>query len=504
MSPISVFRKIEKFAAATVNKSAADSELIIIDWMAKGAVILHIDASSSSPKIKRLQHLEFDALLTESEKKNAFLQFLSIPGRKGLPRAIVTWSDGMTFRQLSIPEMPEEDLLKAFTWDLKKKYFFDLEDNLFGYKSAMNVEGAEGPEKLYDIFYCEKNTALARLNFVMSLGLDIIALVPSSVALAAYAAKYEPVPDKDILLCELQDGTARIFAAHAGMIMLSRSVSIGSADAPFTDDMLSRAAEEIQKTLDFYEGQKFSRPIAKVLFAGDGCSVGRLLDFMTPKMSVPIAVPDLNDLLSGNLDETDKQLAGSRPGLFAAAAGAAFTSDDTLNLVPDDIKTKNRKRKSQRWLNLGLIAFGFFLMLILGVTALNVQWMKGQLAALKGQYEEINARKENLQQMLAKSRIRRAARKGDIPVRALLKDLSLRTPSLVVLREVQYSRQDGTLTLVGEVDDKQRESMKVVTQFTASLGESVFLQSPEVTNTVHDEENKVFRFDIRCAVKGLS
>jgi Tfp pilus assembly protein PilN len=496
------FQFLEKFAAKTVKKSAVDNELIVIEWLASGAVILHLDISSS-PKIKRLCHLQFDSSLTENDRKNAYLQFFSLLGRKKLPKAVLLWSDGMTFRQLSIPEMPEDDLLKAFIWDLKKKYFYNVEDNLLGYKAVMDVEGAEAPEKLYDVFYCENKVALPRLNFLLGLGLDIFALVPSSVALARFTAKYEPVPEKDTLICELVEGAARIVVTREEMIMLSRNVTVGIPEAMFTDDMLNRVAEEIQKTIDFYESQKFSRPVGKVVFVG-GCEPGRVLDFMTPKLSVPMAVPDLKDLLSGALDESDKQLVTSYPGLFAAAAGGALAPDETLNLVPDDIKTKNRQRKARHWLNLGLVVFGLALVIVTAAGALNIRWIEGRLTGLKKQYNEINKHKENLQHTLAKSRIRRAARKGDIPVRALLKELSLRTPALVVLRDVQYNRQEGTLSLAGDVVDAKRESMKTVTQFSASLSESVFIKSSEITNTNQDEANKVLQFEINCVVKGLS
>jgi len=64
----------------------------------------------------------------------------------------------------SLPEMPQEDLVKALEWDLKKKFFFNSEENLFGFKEAAAVEGEGGAEKIYTVFYCENKTALPRLE----------------------------------------------------------------------------------------------------------------------------------------------------------------------------------------------------------------------------------------------------------------------------------------------------------------------------------------------------
>ena len=180
-----IVQKLDTFAQRTSKKSAVDGERIAIEWTGSGAVLLHLDVTSS-PKIKRFARIKFDSAMTEAEKRNAFSQFISPVSGKNRPKAVLCWAEGMTFRQLALPEMPHEDLVKAMDWELKKKYYFNPDENLLGYKEVMTLKGEESVEKIYGIFYSETKTALPRLDFAFGLGLEVLSLVPNSAAAARF------------------------------------------------------------------------------------------------------------------------------------------------------------------------------------------------------------------------------------------------------------------------------------------------------------------------------
>jgi hypothetical protein len=458
----------------------------------------------SGPKIKRFARLGFDSAMTESEKKGAWAQFFSALPSKVLPRAVLCWPDGMTFRQLSLPPMPNEDLVKAIDWDLKKKYYYEPEENLLGYKEALTIDGEEGPEKLYSIFYCENKTALPRIDFAFQLGLDVQGLIPTPVALARFCAASDPTPDKDVLICDLTDGVARIIAVRGEEAMLVRNVPLGAFEGTLTDEMLAKAAAETAKTIDFYESQKYARPIGKVYFTGALAQPVRILDAMTPKFGVPVSVPSVEKYLSGALDEADKLSALSEPGAFASAIGTVLSPDDSLNLVPMEIKTKNRRGKMTRLLNLGLVGFALLLASVLGLVALQLNLGSGRIDSLHKEFGKLNESRAVLENMLSRSRVRRETLKGDIHFYALLKDLSLRTPGTIVIQGLQYNRPDSTLVITGYVTDAKRDSQKIVTQFSTSLSESIFYTSAAVSRNEADEANQTVRFEIGAVVKGLS
>ncbi len=499
---INAFQYLEKMAEKTAKKKSHDHERIIVEWTAKGALLIHLDVSSQ-PKIKSFVHLNLDSSFTESDKKNAFDQFLKTAGSKEYPKAVLLWSEGMTFRQLSMADMPTEDLVKALVWDLKKKYYFNQEESLFSYKPVMEIEGAEGPEKLYSIFYCENKIAFPRLNFILGLGLEILSLTPSSVAMMHFVSSLEPIPQKDTLICELTEMAVRIVICRENNVLLARNVSITSASESLTDDFLNRVLEEIRKTADYYEGQKYSHAVGRVVFAGEKCEAGKILDFMTSKLEMSVVIPDLEKYLLASTHEDDKNFIRSNPGLFMASLGAVMMPDD-LNMAPEDIKTKNRTDNLKHLLDLGLVVFGIVLAAIAGIGALNINLMKSRLAILESQYKGINERKKVFEQTLSNSRIRRAARRGDIPIASFLKELGLRTPAVIALREVQYNRLEGTVIISGDVTDVKREPAKVVTQFLNSLTESVFIQTAKIASTNQTDGSDIFQFQIACTVRGFS
>ena len=109
-----------------------------------------------------------------------------------------------------------------------------------------------------------------------------------------------------------------------------------------------------------------------------------------------------------------------------------------------------------------------------------------------------------LENLLARSRVRRTALQGDIPLYALLKDLSARSPAVMVYSRIRFNRTDGILEIEGEMADPKHDGLKTLTQFTTSLSESLFFQSAKVENTEPIDEGKKLKFLIKGIVKGLS
>lgn len=494
---------LEKIASKTVKKSAMDNEALVIHFTYFGALMLYLDLKETTPKILSFSVVKLDPSMTDQEKRNGFLTFLSTLKTKNYPRTVITWSDGMTFRQLEMPPMPSGDLIKAIEWDLKKKYYYNPEENLIGFSEVMEVEGAEGPEKLFNIFYCEKNTALARLLFLQDLGLEIRSMIPSQAALGSFIGVTEPTPKNDVLVCELDETLVRILVIRGDRNMLVRQVTLGSREFNFTDEILTKIAGEIKKTVDFYESQKHFRSVTKVVIVGGGDDSERIHRFMSQHVETKIVVPNLELFISQTMNQEDRNFIIGQGCLFASALGSILMYEETLNLVPEDIKTRNRERRIHRWLNLSLLMMGFILLVAWGMIWINVNFMKSQLKILEKEYAEINEKEKVFDNVLGREKTRRIVFKGEIYLPSLLKELSYRTPSVITLTQMQYNRQEETLILHGEILDNKRENLKTVTQFATNLAESPFFKSATVSNTNQDEENKMLQFEVNCAVKGL-
>lgn len=486
-----------------LEKRAVDNESLVLHFTHFGAMFLHLNLSAGRPEILHFSLVKVDPSMTEREKRNGFLDFLMLLKIKKYPRVEIVWADGMTFRQLEIPPMPPDDLMRAIEWDLKKQYYYNPEENLIGFSEVMEVEGAEGPEKLFSVFYCEKNAASARLSFVQNLGLEIQAMIPSQVALANFVSEAHPLPEHDVLICEMDGPLVRILITRDNRAMLVRQVTLGPQEISFTDEILMKITEEIKKTIDFYESKKNFRSVGKVVLTGMLEDEERVHAFLSRHMEAQVTRVDIESYLSGELDEEDKQFAKNNAGLFAAALGSVFFKEDTINLVPADIKTKNKEKRFQRWLNLALVGTAFLLFVVfLSMTAIT-RFVTSRMRILEKEYEEINRKKNIFESVLGMEKTRRAFFEGEVYSPALFKELSYRTPAIIMLNEMQYDRQEATLILRGEISDTSGENTKSVTQYAANLSESPFFTSVVVSNTYRDEEKKSLQFEVRCAVKGL-
>ena len=486
-----------------LEKSTADNYLLVAHFVQSGAMMLHLDLTGVKPRVLQFSFIKSDPSMTEQEKKNGFLDFLSHLKTKKFPPVALTWPEGMTFRQLEMSSMPPEDLVKAIEWDLKKKYYFNPEENSLGFSEVMDIETAEGPEKLFNIFYCEKNATFTRLSFMQELGLEIRSVIPSQAALSSFVWEAEPSPENDILVCE-RDGTfVRILVSRASRSMLVRQVTLIPQESNVTDEILKKIADEIKKTVDFYESQKYSRPIAKAVLMGAWEDEERVRAFLGQQMEIKVERLDMGSYFSETLGLEDKEFMKNNGGFFAASLGAVLLKDESMNLVPTDIKSKNRERRLQRWVNLALLGVGSLLFLVVIGISMGAQLIKKQMQVLEKEHGEISQKKKIFEDILGLEQVRRTIFRGEVYSPSLLKELSYRTPAIITLNEMQYIRQEGTCILRGEIPDSARENVKSVTQYAANLNESPFFMSVSVANTNHDEEKKVLQFELNCVVRGL-
>ena len=286
--------------------------------------------------------------------------------------------------------------------------------------------------------------------------------------------------------------------------MLVRNLPLIVSEGIVLDEALGRVADEIKKTVDFYEAQKNSRPIAKVIFVGERCEQGRILDFMTPKLNIPVTIPSIGGFFSGAIEPAEREWAVSQAGCFSAAIGAALAPDDTMNLVPMDVKIMNRQSRLNRLMNLALVGLGTLLIFLTVFTGIQGNWTKSHLTTMRANHEALRADEKELRLLLDRSRVRRAALKGDVPLYALLKDISLRVHGSVVFKTMEYGRADNNLTLTGEILDSKRDGQKTLSQFVTSLKESPFFMNVSISSQQEDEAAKSLLFEIGATVKGMS
>lgn len=478
------------------------SGTLVFHFSASSLLVLFADGPDDEPRVKSYLRLDTHATQPGPDRTKALADYVSSLGLRS-PRVIAVASEGVTLRQLEMPAMPDADLKQAAAWELKKKFFLNPEDQLVGILGIYDFDGPEGPEKLINVFHVEKKPSLARLSILSSLNLQIHAFWPGPAALsrlaAAQAGKEEAAAD--LLVVDITGSTLRISAVQKGVTMLSRVASTGVAGQTLPENAYDRVAGEIERSIEFYETQKFARPVSHVVLVGTGYDAEALSAFLTPKIPQKISTIDGSRYVSDDLSEEQKTLLVAQPGLFAEALGAMAVHEEALNLIPDEIHTHNRRYqidRSMRKMFLAVVsAFAFWIVWLF----VQAQIISAQVGYVEKEWMSIETGKSAFTEVISVEKHRRTAMKGAIDLPGLLKELSRLTPSPIMLQSVGFSREDGTFQLSGVSQDSGNENVRLITQYVNNLSASPFFTSVTLGQTMEEEGDGRTKFQIDAVVK---
>ena len=494
-------------------KTGPSTDSLVLDFGHTALRLVITEGSAPRPRIKNFTSVVFEAAATDQQKREILKKAVQSLGFTG-DCALVTWEEGMTFRQLTLPAIPKEDFRRAVLWELKEKFSVNEDTHLIGWETVFETETEGAKEQTLAVFHCDKQNAMEKIGLVQSLGVRLLAVIPSQAALAGFAGGLETTVG-DVLLFDIGYGSARILVARDRKNMLSRTVpslggqsltqSLGggffvnekkvtlsaeeaeklkteegardpqaahiSVLRPYLDKMVA----EIKRSVDYYEGQKYSGSASKVLFTGGGANLKGLREFMTGFLGMEVIAPNAEEYCSTDLPPGLKpQLVNYFPA-YIAALGAAGMADHPLNLVPREIKFQQQEMHRHLSLRMALIASSVLLSALVIWTWVQAGIANTQLKAIETEWREIHRMDEVIAQIATDGRVMRAAMKGDMLHAALLTGLSRMTPNSILLDEIQFNREQMAFLLRGTVNSSDGKGVvKIVAQLTNELIQSPF------------------------------
>lgn len=501
--------KTHVFADAFLRKKKASQKTstagtLVFHFSSSGVLAILSDGSGDQPRVKSFLKLETDTLQPDPDRLKGLADYISSLNLRSSPRVLVTSSEGVTFRQLTMPAMPDSDMKPAVAWELKKKYFVNPEEQLVGVLGVYDSDSEDGPQKLVNVFHCEKKPALDRLTIISSLGLAIHAFWPGQSSLSRLAAAQSGREDSDVFIADIAGPTMRISAIQKGMTMLSRVIQTGAGGMQMPDTIFPKIGEEIAKSLEFYEMQKFSRPVSRLFLVGSGYDAEALAAFLTPKVAMKVSPIDGARYLSDGLNDEQRALMTAQPGQFAEALGALAVREETLNLLPDEIHAHNRRKQIDASMRKVFLVIATVLAFWVGWVGVQGQIVSSQVGYADTEWKEMETGKSAFTEVMKQEKQRQTATKGAIDVPALLKELSRLTPSPIVLDSLQFSRDKSTFRISGFVLDMGGEHVKIVSQYVNNLTASPFFTSVTLGQTMEDAGEGKVRFQVDAVPKGLS
>jgi len=476
------------------------------------------------------------------EKIAALKKVLGDYDAKSRLPAILTSNFNVSFKQLVFPFLPAADLQKAFLWDMKNQYGFDPDETLLASKKT-TIKGMReaDTQNYFHVFCMDRGWAMAQAALFESMGFKVIRLLPGQAVTAAWlAATTQSTSDRDVLTVDIGHSSAWIGVVRGDANVFSRSVLLGGQTltemmtVPYMDaegkkqlglkeaeslklsqgasdpraahicllrPYLEKLRSEIKRSVDFYESQKNSKPIGRVVFSGGGSDLKGLTEYMRQFLGMEIGhVTPEEALFSFPSDSVKKQVA-ERAGFFSGALGAAVSTPPSINFLPQDAVKATRPVQAafSRMLFVFVCAGMVFLILWSYAKSWSMQLELRSLGTLTSESQRVN---QLVAEAMAHRKIEESLMAGDLPHAALLKEIASVTPESIRLDSIEYARPAGAFIVRGSVlpGKNSAADMRVLASYVQALMKSNFFKDANVS-TPDTSTDGARPFEIRVKSK---
>ena len=201
---------------------------------------------------------------------------------------------------LEAPSVPQAEVKQAVRWRLKDVLDYPVEAATIDVLSVP-VDPAS-PTRTRSVFaVAAKNEVVAaRMEMFSAAKVPLAVIDIPEMAQRNMAALFE-VKGRGLALLSFDESRGLLTFTAGGELYLARSIDVGFtqlllADATQKAQLFDRIVLELQRSLDHFDRQFSSLPVAKVLVAPMSEDVG-LETFLIENLYVPVAVADLESVL---------------------------------------------------------------------------------------------------------------------------------------------------------------------------------------------------------------
>ena len=421
-------------------------------------------------------------------------------------------------KSLTMPILPKEEVREALNWSVSKVISTPLEDMNYEYVMLGEVEerGIKKEEALF--MGVQKSYVLEILSIFEKTGFDRIRFFTDSGFI------YAPVVDSDEnSSCAVIDIGGRQTGISIIQKRKLRSIrELMTASESFSDAIMSgfnfsykeaetykiengfndisfsvlsvplnRLAGEIQRTFNVYNQRYPEQPIKKIYVTGKGSQIPNLL-------------VRLKDIFNEDIEPLD-----TVPGIeteFLPSYILCTNRDSCVNLLPPEIKTREKDIILKRWSRIatvGIMAVLFFFSMII-MQKLNT--VNTNLNSEKNIYARKTEEKKifsNISSTLNYSELAAAVKKAelkDITFILLMKYLSSGLPDHVHLRNVVFEAEKG-LSFSNRTPEKKNRTDKIKTTDVATSRTTAAQQSTQKNITL-DKDKPFSGQDYFVSIKG--
>jgi type IV pilus assembly protein PilM len=509
-------------------------KLLYLERIAGGLRLL--DYAIQAMPLERVQQDDF---IVGTIKE--FLRQAAATSRQAL--LSISERDNVAVKCLSLPDIPEEEVLAAAKWQLKEEIPFNLEEAVFNWQQLGRYSNAQGIKEKDFLFAVAQRQSVERyLSLASRAGLNVFKLTSDSLNYAhffsllggmAEAAAVLDIGYKYSVLGlyrgsqlyftrrlsfsseKLQQSLREVLFSPQGKIELTseqaeklkNDFGIPAEDAGVLEGLISASqalalmrpalealVRDIKLSLDYFSSNLNSRRPSQLYLTGGEAKLKNLDSYLKKELGLEVNCFELPAALQV-VPRLKEQLERDKNQL-AAALAAALGASNRINLLPAEVLNRKLNSLQCAFLRVTSVTLTAVLLFLFFVVRLRMrdyslrlkhaQMHLGALAGSKLLKEKIDQRQQLAQLIRAQ----------EMPADGLLKIVSAVIPANIVLEELYFNQAGHSLSLKGAVLAGESATESLLTDFMRKLEATAHIKEAVLVSS--SSSGPAQKFEIRC------
>lgn len=522
-------RKPQKFLA--IDFSQAMTGIIYVESLDNGLKLLAYDIQKNSVAEKENETIVVNFIKTFLEKNSIAEKDVMIS---------ISDADPVVIKFLTLPLIPEKEILSAVKWKLKDDVSFDLEQSVIAWQVVGDYVDSEGVKSRGMIFIVMMKEAMDRsLSIIDQCHLEPLGITSSSfnyASLLRYAApnsKVTAVLDVDykgstlsiysgnklnfvrrlpISWEKLAQSLTEVIVSGEGKIELSydEAQAIGSTFGIPEDEnqvvkdkvqathiisllrpLLETLVRDLKFSFQYFSSNFNTEGPGSLYLTGGGSNLKNLDKYLTKALNLEVSYLSLPGCVDTRILEVGKLDQSSRNKIINAL-GAALSDPRAINLLPPEVMARRIERIQRAILRLFGIAAGAIFLFLLFSVQFQVRDYQSRVKTARVHLmtiEEINVLKGKIrvrEDLIAK------IQEGRVPAAGILNVLSASVSAEIILNELSFDQAKHTLLLKGVIPAEEDFAQRVLIDFMRQLELSPFFTEVSLVSSRRMETSQEF------------
>lgn len=295
-----------------------------------------------------------NTLMDSSSIVEAVKNLLASLNVKAKEAACSISGNSVIIRKISLPVMPVEELEDQIHWEAEQYIPFDINDVNVDFEILSPDE--QDPSKMNVLLVASKKDIINDYMAVFAeAGLKLVVVDVDSFAVQnAYETSYSPEMNEVVALVNIGASIINLNIVRGGFSLFTRDVQMGGnlyteeiqkqfslnseeaemkkvaaagSDDPRLLEVLSRVnetiANEMRRSLDFYNSTAGEERISKVYLSGGGARTAHLVDAVQQRLALPVEILNPLAKIAVNEKEFDRSYLDEVAPVLAVAVGLA-------------------------------------------------------------------------------------------------------------------------------------------------------------------------------------